>query len=661
MKLFFISSVFIILVHPAFAQLNVEYFMQNGTREYYNENYTDAIHTFSIIIRSRPDMDEPYIWRGKAKLSLGDYRGAEFDFTRATMLDSYNPEAYYYRGVVKSNLYDYYSALEDYAKSLERRPNNPNVFFSRGTTRLRMKDYEAAITDFDTLLILLPEIEQAYLNRALAKANLDRHEEAIDDCNKAIKLNLFYEDAYIQRGLFKNEIDHYESAMADFDQAIKLDKNNPLTYFYRGAANIKTGDTLAALKDFTTVLELDPFNDLTYYNRALIYLQNKEYEKALTDFEEVIKLNPKNVYTWYNMGYANLQRENFQEAAQNFKTAIKIFPDFAAAYMSLSSALQKLDKNEEAKQSYETAIAIVNAVNSGEDYGDLNSKYSVDSTYLQNIIEFEADFNSNNIADGRIQNQWVLIQLMPNFSIQYIDNDTLMEMRHQSGYHYFPLDKIKLNNEDYSFGLSSRHFQLPEKTVAWLAQQNDSIIYFDPFNADNYFSDGTFNSMMMNYNKALTAFDRAIELNPNFLEAYFNRANIKFELIEHQFNIEQSRPQITITQNPVDKSPEYDTPEIPDFTPVIQDYSNVVQLNPSMGFAYYNRGNIKNRMRDFEGAIRDYTTALTIDPNFAEAYYNRALTLIYLNKTKEACYDLSVAGELGIKEAYNVIKRYCNK
>jgi tetratricopeptide (TPR) repeat protein len=658
---FIISILIFVATGQLSGQLNVQVFMNRGINEYFNEKYTDAIHTFNILIRSKPDMAEPHIWRGRAKLSLGDFRGAEFDFTRAVMLDSFNPDAYYYRGVVRSNLYDYYSALDDYKKSLERRPNNPNVFFSRGTTRLRMKDYEAAITDFDTLLLLMPDIEQAYLNRALAKAHLEKYEAAIEDCNHALKLNLFYVDAYIQRGLFRNELEKYEEAMEDFNQAIKLDEDNPLTYFYRGTANIKTGDTLAALKDFNVVIELDPFNDLTFYNRALIHLQNEDYEDALDDFNAVIELNPKNVYTWYNMGIVNLRLEKYSEAVKNFSRAIEIFPDFAAAYMSRSAALQEQEKYEAAKDDYDLAIAIINAVNSGEDYGVLNSRYSVDSTYLQQIIEFEADFNSNNVAGGRIQNRRVLIQLMPNFSVQYIPNEELLKLQRNTGYFYEPLEDVDQLLEDYSLGISRDKYKLPQKKADQFSTLTDSITYFDPFNASNYFRYGTFNAMMMNFNEAIQAFDRSLELDAGYLLSYFNRANIRFELIEHQFSIRQTQPKITITQNPVDENPDYTKPEIPDFTPVIDDYTKVIMMDPGMSFAYYNRGNMKNRMRNFQGAIQDYTAALSIDPNFAEAFYNRALTLIYIDRTREACFDLSKAGELGVQDAYNVIKRYCNK
>jgi tetratricopeptide (TPR) repeat protein len=660
-KALIIIFFFLWLSFPAEAQLKVDHFLRKGVNEYYNEDYTQSIHTFNTLIRSRPDLSEPHLWRGRAKLALGDFRGAEYDFTRAIMLDAYNPDAYYFRGVVKSNLFDYYSALDDYKKSLERRPNNTNVFFSRGTTRLRMKDFQGAIKDFDTLLLLRPDIEQAYLNRSLAKAGLEDFEEAINDCNLAIKRNSFYTQAYIQRGLYHNELEQFDNAMNDFNQAIKLEKNNPLTYFYRAAANIKIGDTLAALNDFSQVLELDPFNDLTYYNRAMIFLQQENFEMAIADLQSVLDLNPNNIYTLYNLGLAHLRLEKHKQAIADFSKAIEVFPDFAAAYLNRSYSHQQLGDRDKAKEDYDIAIAITNAINSEEEFELINSKYAADTTYLQKIIEFEADFNANNVAAGKIQNRRVMVQLLPNFSYRFMPLNDWIRQERKPGNHFSKTGAMKTGIEGVALGVATEQYKLSDNLILRLSRRNDSITWYDPFNAENYFQKGVFNSMMMNYNEALTAFNRATELKPQFPEAYFNRAYNRFQLIEHRFSLEQSQPQITITQNALPQSTDDNRQNIPDFSDVIADYNMVIQLEPQNSFAYFNRGNIKNRMRDFEGAISDYSMAISLEPEFAEAFYNRALTLIYLNQNKEACYDLSKAGELGITEAYNVIKRYCSR
>jgi len=57
-------------------------------------------------------------------------------------------------------------------------------------------------------------------------------------------------------------------------------------------------------------------------------------------------------------------------------------------------------------------------------------------------------------------------------------------------------------------------------------------------------------------------------------------------------------------------------------------------------------------------AIEDYTRAIELNPSFGEAYYNRGLIQIYLKDTRKGCLDMSKAGELGIQQAYKVLKIY---
>ncbi|MBO5661216.1 MAG: tetratricopeptide repeat protein, partial [Tidjanibacter sp.] len=63
---------------------------------------------------------------------------------------------------------------------------------------------------------------------------------------------------------------------------------------------------------------------------------------------------------------------------------------------------------------------------------------------------------------------------------------------------------------------------------------------------------------------------------------------------------------------------------------------------------------------DMPGAYEDYSRALELAPELADAYFNRGLVQLYMKDVRKGTMDLSKAGELGIKEAYSIIKRYQN-
>jgi len=57
--------------------------------------------------------------------------------------------------------------------------------------------------------------------------------------------------------------------------------------------------------------------------------------------------------------------------------------------------------------------------------------------------------------------------------------------------------------------------------------------------------------------------------------------------------------------------------------------------------------------------VEDFSEAIRSRENFSEAIYNRGLIYILLNENQKGCEDLSRAGELGILDAYKVMKRFC--
>lgn len=88
------------------------------------------------------------------------------------------------------------------------------------------------------------------------------------------------------------------------------------------------------------------------------------------------------------------------------------------------------------------------------------------------------------------------------------------------------------------------------------------------------------------------------------------------------------------------------------------DFNRAIDLNPKNAYMYFDRGNLYARQKEYGKAIDDFTSAINLDLNLAEAYYNRGLARIYSNNKIDGINDLSKAGELGLYNAYSVIKRY---
>jgi tetratricopeptide (TPR) repeat protein len=90
---------------------------------------------------------------------------------------------------------------------------------------------------------------------------------------------------------------------------------------------------------------------------------------------------------------------------------------------------------------------------------------------------------------------------------------------------------------------------------------------------------------------------------------------------------------------------------------ILRDYDKAIELAPDFSFAWFNRGNILCSSKDYKAAVVNFTNAINTDRDFAEAYFNRALTYIYIGDTDKGIADLSKAGELGIYQAYNLLKK----
>jgi len=130
------------------------------------------------------------------------------------------------------------------------------------------------------------------------------------------------------------------------------------------------------------------------------------------------------------------------------------------------------------------------------------------------------------------------------------------------------------------------------------------------------------------YQGAVEDYTQAIELNPQFVEAYLKRAATHYKLGDDR-----------------------DT---------LKDCTQALQINPNLALAYYYQGRARYRLGYTQAALEAYTQAIRIEPDQAQAYYHRGIANQDLQEISLAVEDLKKAmtlfGEQGDRNGYQLAR-----
>ena len=113
---------------------------------------------------------------------------------------------------------------------------------------------------------------------------------------------------------------------------------------------------------------------------------------------------------------------------------------------------------------------------------------------------------------------------------------------------------------------------------------------------------------------------------------------------------------ISITNQPSSSKSET---TITAYNDAIESHSKLSEIGN--GITAYNTGNIYILINNFSEAINWYNKSIAENATMSCAYYNRGLALLLTGSKTKGCTDLSVAGEMGIPQAYDALKRFCEK
>lgn len=176
-------------------------------------------------------------------------------------------------------------------------------------------------------------------------------------------------------------------------------------------------------------------------------------------------------------------------------------------------------------------------------------------------------------------------------------------------------------------------------------------------NADTWYNQGWILSQQGEYEKAIIALNKAIELNPDLAEAWNNKGislnnlNKSEEAIRAFERAIEINPQNTETWNNKGNA----LKKLGNYDDAIIAYDSAIKINPQNAMAWFNKGTILFERGENDKAINAFNQAININPRYSKAFINRGNALHKLQKIDDAIdsFDRAIDIDPQLAEAWN--------
>lgn len=663
------------------AQLNTDRLMSMGRSALYFEDYVLSIQYFNQVIRSKPQLVDPYFYRGIAKIQLEDYVGAESDLDVVIERNPFIPMAYYARGFALTHMQRWSDAVSDFTLALQYAPDNALYLMNRVRAFAMSERYPDALADIDYLLRQSPLSVDLHMERGIVQLQSADTIGAFNTFARIIEIDSLSADVWGAYGTAAMMLECDSVALAAFDKSVALGTTNQGTFINRGILNYRHHRYRNALADYDRAVALDSTSSGALFNRALLRTEVGDYNGAENDLSRILALNPQFYEAVYQRAIVyNIIGEDYKAIA-DYTTLLNRYPAFVPALYGRAEIYDRIGKRKEAFADRDRAytirmqhdngtLASTDTVSVDAQVSDISSRNSI--TAMVQLFKTNPDEpigNDDTGVRGMVQNRNVTLVNEPNITLSFYrsksDNlpiasynpNLLQETNRKSrkaAQFYLVARDVKL-----STSMINLHFESINKLSEQIVRNSDC--------AHCYFVRALDYATIQDFPNAIDDLTKSIVLDGKNAMAYFCRANIRYKQLEFDTNSASETETFTsVTEkgkpNSISRQSNRET-VVPKmnynsaYELIMRDYDHTLSLAPDFAFAWYNRANLLALQHDYRSAIDNYDRAIAIEPRLAEAYFNRGLTHLLSGNKAKAIRDLSKAGELGIYRAYSIIKR----
>ncbi len=381
----------------------------------------------------------------------------------------------------------------------------------------------------------------------------------------------------------------WNNSMTLWNDVIEKGDGVALAYGSRGSAKQALNDLDGAMKDYNKAIEINPKSHRAYNHRGVVKSTLKDFEGAILDYSKAIESKPKFGLAFFNRGTAKNALKDYKGALKDYNKAIEINPKNYDAYNNRGILKYELKDFERAMLDYNKAI-------------ELNPENILAYNNKGNL---EKDLGNINAA---IDNYSKAIEISPDYYLSYIVRAKAYVILGENEKAKQDIEKVKQLGGKVDEGFLNTQNQT----------NTDNSLYNILDEAERQISAG-------NTSKAMELYDKAIEHDKQFADAYFARGSLKGQ-------------------------------RMGDLQGALADINKAIEIKPNDKIYYLNRGIVHLLLNNYSQTLEDYNKTIELDNNFCMAYNNRAALFLNMNQLNKAKQDITKAQSLGCQVNPNLLK-----
>ena len=499
-----------------------------------------------------------------------------------------------------------------------------------------------------------------------------------------IKAKLHYEKAKLL--ISKDTVRHYKEAIFELERALEADPSHckslsllSLAYLYLWELSTKND---LFLKPIHTLIERAQKNKNSCAHEigqaeALWYYKKGGHKSAQQMLDALIQENPYDGFTYLIKGEMAYETSHSDQGIKDFEKALELDPQLSRAHYLLGRTYQQLNQPEKAYENFWMGLnlhpdhSLSRLEASLIDIQTFNNLKKAEEN-LRFITQFPSLLIPKDLARAHYHLGWIyeekkeLDSAFKNYQkAQDLDPIPL----YRKAYTHLSSDRTIATKIDSDINEESRYFVIignrymeADQFVDALAQYQ-AAIQTDPKNYVALYQLGMLYEKMKKRKKALEAYEKAIHIKGNYIEAFVSLVRLYIDYFDFEkasFYIEKIK-ELKPLSFEFQMASAFFYQHKGEVTKAMHAYMKAIEINPRNFESHFNLALLFLNQKEYKKAEKYFFSANAIRPddtelriNIAKLYFERGLksqAVDYLKKLIQA-YPLNPDYYAGLATIY---------